>query len=322
MAVDYYKVLGVDKGASNDDIKKAYRKLALKHHPDRNPSDKKRAEEKFKEISEAYAVLTDQEKRKQYDEFGTDAFRQKFTQEDIFRNFDINDILRGFGFGNLGGESTWYSGTVGSGGGGRRRGYTQRKVDPFGDLYGGEQTYTRREEPPSKDQDIEYNLSISLEESVMGTEKKLSLKKGDVTEEVSVKIPSGISTGKKLRLAGKGLQGPYGGPAGDLFLNITILPHPIFSRDGDDLYVEKTVSFSQACLGSTIDVPTLNSGSKRLKISPGTQSNTKIRMKGFGVPHLKGDGRGDQYVRIFVDVPKKLTAKQSELIKKLSDEGL
>ena len=102
MAVDYYKMLGVDKGASIDDIKKAYRKLALKHHPDRNPSDKKRAEEKFKEISEAYAVLSDPEKRKQYDEFGTDAFRQKFTQEDIFRNFDINDILRGFGFGNLG----------------------------------------------------------------------------------------------------------------------------------------------------------------------------------------------------------------------------
>src|SRR5512136_457674 len=134
MAVDYYKTLGVDKGASLDDVKKAYRKLALKHHPDRNPSDKKRAEEKFKEISEAYAVLTDPEKRKQYDEFGTDAFRQKFTQEDIFRNFDINDILRGFGFGNLGGEYIRFGGSAG--GGGRRRAYSQRKVDPFGDLYG------------------------------------------------------------------------------------------------------------------------------------------------------------------------------------------
>ena len=322
MAVDYYKMLGVDKGASVDDIKKAYRKLALKHHPDRNPSDKKRAEEKFKEISEAYAVLSDPEKRKQYDEFGTDAFRQKFTQEDIFRNFDINDILRGFGFGNLGGEYTWYGGSGGPGGGGRRRGYTQRKVDPYGDLFGGEQAYSRREAQPSKDQDIEYNLSITLEESVIGAEKKLSLSKGDITEEVSVKIPAGISSGKKLRLAGKGLQGPYGGPAGDLYLNINVLPHPIFSRDGDDLYVEKTVSFSQACLGSTIDVPTLNSGMKRLKIPPGTQSNTKIRMKGFGVPHLKGEGHGDQYVRIFVDVPKKMTARQADLVKKLSEEGL
>jgi curved DNA-binding protein len=319
MADDYYKVLGVDRGASIDDIKKAYRKLALKHHPDRNPSDKKRSEEKFKEISEAYAVLTDPEKRKQYDEFGTDAFRQKFTQEDIFRNFDINDILRGFGFGNLGGEYTRYGGSAG--GGGRRRAYSQRKVDPFGEMF-GEQAYGRRDAPSSKEQDIEYNLSITLEESVIGAEKKLSLKKGDMTEEVSVKIPAGISSGKKLRLAGKGLQGPYGGPAGDLYLNISVLPHPIFSRDGDDLYVEKTVSYSQACLGSTIDVPTLSSGSKRVKIPPGTQSNTKIRLKGFGVPHLKGEGHGDQFVRIFVDVPKKMTAKQAELVKKLSEEGL
>jgi len=320
MAEDYYKVLGVDKGASTDDIKKAYRKLALKHHPDRNPSDKKRSEEKFKQISEAYAVLSDPEKRKQYDEFGTDAFRQKFTQEDIFRNFDINDILRGFGFGNIGGEYTQFGGRGATGA--RRRGYSQRRVDPFGEMF-GEQVFDRREAPAhEQQQDIEYNLSITLEESVMGAEKKLSLKKGDVIEDVNVKIPPGISSGKKLRLAGKGLHGPYGGPEGDLYLNIGVLPHPIFSRDGDDLYVERTVSFSQACLGSTIEVPTLANGSKRLKIPAGTQSNTKIRMKGFGVPHLKGEGSGDQFVRIFVDVPKKLTAKQADLVKKLSEEGL
>ncbi len=319
MAVDYYKALGVDKGASLEDIKKAYRKLALKHHPDRNPTDKKRAEEKFKDISEAYAVLSDPDKRKQYDEFGTDAFRQRYTQEDIFRNFDINDILRGFGFGNLGGEFTWQGG---SGGRGARRTYTtQRRADPFGDLF-GEQAYGQRETPAAKDQDIEYNLSITLEESVLGAEKKLALQKGNKTEEVNVKIPAGISSGKKLRLAGKGITGPYGGPAGDLYLNIQVLPHPIFSRDGDDLYVERTVSFSQACLGATIDVPTLSGGSKRLKIPAGTQSNTKIRMKGFGVPHLKGEGRGDQFVRIFVDVPKKLNARQSDIIRKLSEEGL
>jgi curved DNA-binding protein len=319
MAVDYYKALGVEKGASLEDIKKAYRKLALKYHPDRNPSDKKRAEEKFKDISEAYAVLSDPEKRKQYDEFGTDAFRQKFTQEDIFRNFDINDILRGFGFGNLGGEFTWQGG---SGGRGARRPYTtQRRADPFGDLF-GEQAYGQREAQAAKDQDIDYNLSITLEESVFGAEKKLALQKGNKTEEVSVKIPAGISSGKKLRLAGKGIPGPYGGPAGDLYLNIQVQPHPIFSRDGDDLYVERTVSFSQACLGATIDVPILSGGSKRLKIPAGTQSNTKIRMKGFGAPHLKGEGQGDQYVRIFVDVPKKLNARQADLIRKLSEEGL
>lgn len=319
MAVDYYKALGVDKGASLEEIKKAYRKLALKHHPDRNPSDKKRAEEKFKDISEAYAVLSDPEKRKQYDEFGTDAFRQRYTREDIFRNFDINDILRGFGFGNLGGDFTRFGG--GAGRGARRTYTTQRRADPFGDLF-GEQVYGQREAPAAKDQDIEYNLSITLEESVLGAEKKLALQKGNTTEEVNVKIPAGISSGKKLRLAGKGITGPYGGPTGDLYLNIQVLPHPIFSRDGDDLYVERTVSFSQACLGATIDVPTLSGGPKRLKIPAGTQSNTKIRMKGFGVPHLKGEGRGDQFVRIFVDVPKKLNARQSDIIRKLSEEGL
>jgi len=319
MAVDYYKALGVDKGASIEDIKKAYRKLALKYHPDRNPSDKKRAEEKFKDISEAYAVLSDPEKRKQYDEFGTDAFRQKFTQEDIFRNFDINDILRGFGFGNLGGEFTWYGGSGGRGG--RRPYTTQRRAEPFGDLF-GDQAYGQRETQPAKDLDIDYNLSITLEESVFGAEKKLALQKGNKTEEVNVKIPAGISSGKKLRLAGKGISGPYGGPAGDLYLNIQVQPHPIFSRDGDDLYVERTVSFSQVCLGATIDVPILSGGSKRLKIPAGTQSNTKIRMKGFGAPHLKGDGQGDQFVRIFVDVPKKLNARQSDLVRKLYEEGL
>ena len=319
MADDYYKVLGVEKSAGTDEIKKAYRKLALKYHPDRNPSDKKRAEEKFKDISEAYAVLSDPEKRKQYDEFGTDAFRQKFTQEDIFRNFDINDILRGFGFGNLGGEFTWYGGSAG--GGGKRKVFTQRRADPFEDLFGG-QPYGRPDTTVTRGQDIEYNLSISLEESVSGAEKKLSLKKGERTEEVSVRVPPGISSGKKLRLAGKGLPGGYGGPGGDLYLNIAVQPHPIFSRDGDDLYVEKTVSFSQACLGSTVEVPTLGGAPKRLKIPPGTQSNTKIRMKGFGVPHLKGEGRGDQFVRIFVDVPKKLTQKQADLVRKLSEEGL
>lgn len=319
MADDYYKVLGLEKGASVEDVKKAYRKLALKFHPDRNPTDKKRAEEKFKEISEAYAVLSDPEKRKQYDEFGTDAFRQKFSQEDIFRNFDINDILRGFGFGNLGGEYTWYGGT--GGGGGKRRVFTQRRTDPFGDIF-GQQTYGQREQVQPKDQDIEYNLSITLEESVLGAEKKLSLKKGDINEEVNVKIPAGISSGKKLRLAGKGLRGAFGGPAGDLYLNIQVLPHPLFTRDGDDLYIERTVSFSQACLGAAIDVPTLGGPSKRLKVPPGTQSNTKIRMKGFGVPHLKGEGRGDQFVRIFVDVPKKLNTRQTDLVKKLSEEGL
>ena len=319
MADDYYKILGVEKAASIDDIKKAYRKLALKYHPDRNPSDKKNAEEKFKKISEAYAVLSDPDKRKQYDSFGSDAFRQKYTQEDIFREFDLNEILRDLGFGGLGGEFTWFGG----GGGGRRRPYTQARG---GDFYGGgmyrDAPRGYQEAPPVRGQDLEYNLSISLEESVSGGEKKLSIRKGTKTEDIHVKIPAGIAAGKKLRLAGKGMRDPGGGPPGDLLLNIQILPHHVYTREGDDLYVERSVSYSQAVLGSTIDVPTLEGPVKRIKIPAGTQTNTRIRLKGFGVKHLQGEGKGDLFVRISVAVPKKLTEKQIHLVRKMADEGL
>ncbi len=316
---DYYKALGVDKSASTDDIKKAYRRLALKYHPDRNPSDKKGAEEKFKKISEAYAVLSDPEKRKQYDSFGSDAFRQKYTQEDIFRDFDLNEILRGFGFGGLGGEFTWFGG-----GPGRRTTYRQQRGGPdaFGDMFRDQQTYGYREAPPQQGQDIEYNLSISLEESASGAEKKISIKKGRMHEEIKVKIPAGISTGKKLRIPGKGLQEPSGGMPGDLFLNIQVIPHHVFSREGDDLLIEKTIPYSKAVLGTVIDVETLEGPVKRIKVPPGTQNNTKIRMKGFGVRHMKGEGKGDLYVKIVVDVPKKVSEKQAALIRKLSEEGL
>ena len=309
MAEDYYKTLGVDKNAPEDDIKKAYRKLAMKFHPDRNPGNKQ-AEEKFKKLSEAYAVLSDQEKRKQYDSFGSDAFRQRYSQEDIFKNFDLNDILKEFGFGGGGRTQTFTFGRGSGGSGG----------DPFADLFGGGQGYSRQ--MPQKGQDYEYNISITLEESVFGAEKKLSLQKEDRVEEINIKVPPGISNGKKLRLAGKGSPGYNRGLSGDLYLNITILPHPIFARDGVDIYVEKSVNYSQAALGTTIDVPTLEGTSKRIKIPAGTQNYTKIRMKGYGVPNLKDGGKGDQYVKISVNVPKKLTDHQAQLIKKLAEEGL
>ena len=173
-----------------------------------------------------------------------------------------------------------------------------------------------------KGQDVEYNLSISLEESVLGADKKLSLQIENRVEEISVKIPAGIMTGKKLRLPGKGLEGYNSGPHGDLYLNINVLPHPIFSRDGNDLYIEKTIKFTQAALGSAIDVPTLDGTTKRLKIAPGTQSNTKIRMKGFGVPGLKGAVKGDQFVKINIEVPRKLTDSQIKMIEKLAEDGI
>lgn len=310
MAEDYYKTLGVEKSADAEAIKKAYRKLALKYHPDRNP-DKKDAEEKFKKINEAYAVLSDPEKRKQYDNFGSDAFRQQYSQEDIFRGFDINEILRDLGFGGARGRTFT---------GGRGRTYSTGDGDAFGDFFGGAQQF--RHMPPQKGQDIEYNLSITLEESVAGAEKKLSLQRDGRVEEISFKIPPGINSGKKLRLGGKGVAGPYGGPPGDIFINIAVAPHAVFDRDGDDLIVEKTISFSQAVLGTTIEAPLLDGSIKRIKVPPGTQNNTKIRMKGYGAPRLRGGGKGDQYVKITVAVPKKLNDKQNQLIKKLAEEGL
>jgi curved DNA-binding protein len=316
MAEDYYKILGIEKNAVSDDIKKAYRKLALKWHPDKNPNNKA-AEETFKKISEAYAVLSDPEKRKNYDMFGSaEQFRQQYSQEDIFKDFDLDDILRNLGFGGArrGGTRTFRTGTG-------RGGYqSSMGGDPFSDLFsGGGQRFSHM---PQKGQDLQYNLSITLEESVMGAEKKLALQKEDHVEELSIKIPAGINTGKKLRLVGKGAHGEDGGPPGDLYLNINILSHPIFARDGNDLYIEKSISYSQAVLGTSIDVPTLEGATKRIKILPGTQNNTKIRMKGYGVPGLRSGGKGDQFVKVTVNVPKEINDKQAQLIRKLSEEGL
>jgi curved DNA-binding protein len=316
MAEDYYQILGIDKKASADEIKKAYRKLAIKWHPDKNPNNKAASEEKFKKISEAYAVLSDTEKRQQYDNFGSaDQFRQQYSQEDIFRGFDLDEILRGFGFGGgrAGGGRTTFRTSP------RRGGASPSEdEDPFGGLFGGR----KYSQAPQKGQDAEYNLSISLEESVLGAEKKISFQIENRVEEINVKIPAGISTGKRLRLPGKGMPSYDGGHSGDLYLNINVLPHPIFSRDGNDLYVEKSISFSQAALGTSIDITTLDGAIKRIKITPGTQNNTKIRMKGYGVPGLKGSSKGDLYVKLNVEVPKKLSDKQSKLIKQLAEEGL
>ena len=311
MSEDYYKVLGVAKDALPEAIKKAYRKLALKYHPDKNPGNKE-AVEKFKKISEAYAVLSSEEKRKQYDNFGSDNFSQHYSQEDIFRGFDINEILRGMGFSAGGGLR----------GGGRRRTYaSQNGMDSFADLFGGgHQQHLRN--MPQQGPDLQYNLAITLEESVFGAEKKLALQKEDSVDEVNIKVPAGINTGKKLRLAGKGGSGINNGPPGDLYLNINVLPHPIYARDGNDVYVDKTISYTQAVLGTTIDVPVLEGVMKRIKLSAGTQNNTKIRMKGYGIPGLKGGAKGDQYVKILVEIPRKLTDKQTQLINKLSEEGL
>ncbi|MBT8489959.1 MAG: DnaJ domain-containing protein [Deltaproteobacteria bacterium] len=303
MADDYYKILRVDKKASFEDIKKAYRKLALKYHPDKNP-DNKEAEDKFKKINEAYAVLSDPEKRQQYDSFGSDAFSRRFSQEDIFRNFDFNDILREFGFG----------------GGMRNQSFKTRGNDPFSEIFGRQQY--GRQHRSHKGGDLVYDLTITLEDAYSGSERAISINKRGKTDEIKIKVPPGINQGQKLRVSGKGNASMNGGPAGDLLITIHVMSHPVFTRDGDDIFIHKTITYSEATLGTSTDIQTLTGDSRRIKIPAGTQNNTKIRMRGYGIPHFRGTGKGDEFVRISVAVPKKLTEKQKEIIESLSEEGL
>jgi curved DNA-binding protein len=306
---DYYKSLGVSKEASEGDIKKAYRKLALKYHPDHASGDKAK-EEKFKEISEAYAVLSDAEKRKKYDTYGSEGFQQHFSQEDIFRGSNIEDILKEFGFG---GSSFSRGGRMG---GGKRFSFNPESMFGFG---GGRQQHTA----PPKGSDLEYEISLTLADIVAGTSKTLSFQNpsGD-TESITVKIPKGMISGKKLRLAGRGQPSPYGGPAGDLYIKSKILDDPNFILKEFDLFLSREIKLTDALLGTQISVPTLDGKQLSLKIPPGTKHKSKMRLAGNGIPHIKGGGTGDLYVEINVTMPKKLNKKQKQLIENLAKEGL
>ncbi len=352
---DYYEVLGVQKNASKDQIKDSYRKLAMQYHPDRNKEAG--AEEKFKEISEAYAVLSDDQKRQQYDQLGHAGFDQRYTSEDIFRGADFDSIFRDMGFGDL--FRTFF------GGGG------------FGGIY----------EEHNRGQDLAVNIEISLEEAARGTQKEIEIPrtercevcggsgaapgtsarvcprcggagkiqnmrkagfatyvqvsacptckgKGKIVDspctncrgsgvvrqrrKITVKIPMGIDEGYQLRLRGEGDFAPNG-ESGDLYVVVHVRQDLNFIREGDDLWHVAVITYPQAALGAEITVPTLD-GPTTLRIPAGTQVGSTLTLRGKGMPRFRGYGKGDLHVRVAVSVPEKLTSQQRALLEQLAEE--
>lgn len=316
---DYYKTLGVEKGSTPDEIKKSYRKLALKFHPDRNKGDKK-AEERFKEISEAYAVLSDDDKRKQYDQFGDTKFHQQYSQEDIFRNTDFSQIFREFNMNGF--ESIFGRMFGGGGGGGGARGFSG-----FGggaEAYEGFQPGMGGRGGVPKGQDIEYPITISFHEAFHGGERQISFRLSDGSaRQLKLKVPKGAKNGAKLRVPGKGVESPYGGEPGDLLVVINVAAHPQFVRNGNDIEAKVPLKISEALLGATRDVETMD-GVKKVKIPPGMKPGTHIRLKGLGFPLAGKDAaaRGDFYVVVDLQLPDSLNAEQRTAVEGLQELDL
>lgn len=314
MRKDYYEALGVTKEASADEIKKAYRKLAMKYHPDRNPDDPS-AEERFKDVSEAYAVLSDEGKRKQYDTFGDSRFHQQFSTEDILRDFNVDDILSQFGMKNSGWGFNFR--TPGGRGGPGQGGSI---FDMFtGGGRGGPQPRPRPA-PPAKGRNAEVPLVVTFHEAMKGSERSLTVTMDGEETTLTVRVPAGIVTGKKLRVRGKGHRGP-GGP-GDLYLVVEVAADARFERKGNDLHTAAEVLPSVLLLGGRVEVETLD-GPKPLKVRAGTPTSQQIRVRGAGAPTLnKPDQRGDLYVRLEVHAPEALNDAQRAAAEALRDAGL
>ena len=296
---DYYKLLGVQRGASQKDIKQAYRKLARQYHPDVNPGDES-AQEKFKQINEAYEVLSDPEKRQKYDTLGAEW--RRYQQTGGRGGFDWSQYAGRQGQpADFGGDfSDFFESIFGGLGGqrGRPRGYTATT-------------------PQQRGRDVESPVDVTLREAMTGS-KRIVTVDGDRLE---VTIPAGVRSGSKIRMSGQGGRGAGGGPRGDLYLIANVLEDPRFERDGDDLIVDVPVDLYTAVLGGEVRVPTLDGNDLIVTIPAGTSSGKKIRLRGKGMPHLRGGGAGDLLARIQVEVPSNLTDRERELFQQLRELG-
>jgi curved DNA-binding protein len=307
---DYYKILGVDRNASEKEIKRAYRKLARQYHPDVNPGDKA-AEERFKDINEAYEVLSDPEKRRKYDQLGS-SWRQWQQMGRDARGFDWSQWFSpgwpGGGrvrveYGDLGDLEDLFGGT----------GFSDFFEAIFGGMGAPRTSWT--EARPRRGQDYTQPIEITLEEAFRGTTRVIQ-KDG---RRLEVKIPPGVRTGSKVRVAGEGGPGIAGGASGDLYLEVKVLPHSVFERDGDDLRCEIPVSLYTAVLGGEVRVPTL-SGDVMLKIPPETQGGRTFRLRGKGMPNLRNPKKhGDLYAKLRIQVPQKLSQREKELFRELAN---
>jgi DnaJ-class molecular chaperone len=310
---DYYSVLGVGRTATEKDIKTAYRKLARKHHPDVNPGDKK-SESLFKEIGEAYSVLSDPDKRKKYDRWGHD-----------WEKIDQAQAAGANFRGRPGSQTyTWSSGPNGgtSGTGGTNFNFDSEDLGGlfdqlFGRSAGGRQ---RVRTTPRKGSDIEQPVEVSLEEAFNGTQRTYTLSDTQTGESrtVEVKIPAGAYEGLRIRVAGKGEQGLSGGQPGDLYLIVSIKAHPQFERDGDDLRVKVPTPLYTAILGGEVMVPTPKGTHLALKVAPETPNGQRVRLSGQGMPRLNASGRGDLYAEISVQLPKSLSEREKDLFGELA----
>ena len=312
MTEDYYSILGVDKRADKEEIKKAYKKLAMELHPDRNKGDRQ-TEERFKKVNEAYAVLSDDEKRKQYNRMGAEGFSKRFSTDDIFKNFDVVGILKELGISGGLIESIF-------GGRGKSRpkpGFNFDFMNDFVEKSGfNDDNFTTNEAG-----DSEMEITLTLEEAAFGVKKKVIQVWGKARYPLYVIVPPGIENGNKLRLKGKGEVDISHGVRGDLYCRVKILPHNLYTRQENNLVTEKEIALTTLILGGFTNIVTLDKKNLQIEIPPQSANNTLIKVKGKGVPKDTGSA-GDLLVRLKVKMPKKLDDAQKEIFEDLRDSGL